>query len=179
MTQHELNQLGKTLWDIADQLRGSMNADDFRDYMLSFLFLRYLSDNFEAAAEKELGSDYPELNIGNKRAPLSLWYKKNPADIDDFEKQMRRKLHYVIEPKYLWSNIAEMARTQDADLLQTLEAGFNYIENHSFNSSFQGLFSEINLNSEKLGKKPSERNAKLCTIIQKVSEGIAKFSTSR
>ena len=178
MTQHELNQLGKTLWDIADQLRGSMNADDFRDYMLSFLFLRYLSDNFEAAAEKELGSDYPELNIGNKRAPLSLWYKKNPADIDDFEKQMRRKLHYVIEPKYLWSNIAEMARTQDADLLQTLEAGFNYIENHSFNSSFQGLFSEINLNSEKLGKKPSERNAKLCTIIQKVSEGIAKFSTN-
>lgn len=178
MTQQELNQLGKTLWDIADQLRGSMNADDFRDYMLSFLFLRYLSDNFEAAAEKELGSDYPELNIGNKRAPLSLWYKKNPADIDDFEKQMRRKLHYVIEPKYLWSNIAEMARTQDADLLQTLEAGFNYIENHSFNSSFQGLFSEINLNSEKLGKKPSERNAKLCTIIQKVSEGIAKFSTN-
>lgn len=178
MTQQELNQLGKTLWDIADQLRGSMNADDFRDYMLSFLFLRYLSDNFEAAAEKELGSDYLELNIGNKRAPLSLWYKKNPADIDDFEKQMRRKLHYVIEPKYLWSNIAEMARTQDADLLQTLEAGFNYIENHSFNSSFQGLFSEINLNSEKLGKKPSERNAKLCTIIQKVSEGIAKFSTN-
>ena len=38
-----------------------MNADDFRDYMLSFLFLRYLSDNYEAAAEKELGRDYPEL----------------------------------------------------------------------------------------------------------------------
>jgi len=178
MIQQELNQLGKTLWGIADQLRGSMNADDFRDYMLSFLFLRYLSDNFEAAAEKELGRDYPKLDKGNKCAPISLWYKKNPADIDDFEKQMRRKLHYVIKPKYLWSNIAEMARTQDTDLLQTLEAGFSYIENHSFNSSFQGLFSEINLNSEKLGKKPSDRNAKLCTIIQKVSEGIAKFSTN-
>lgn len=54
-------QLGKTLWNIADQLRGSMNADDFRDYMLSFLFLRYLSDNYEAAAKRELGSDYPDL----------------------------------------------------------------------------------------------------------------------
>ena len=47
-------QLGKTLWNIADQLRGAMNADDFRDYMLSFLFLRYLSDNYETAAKKGL-----------------------------------------------------------------------------------------------------------------------------
>ncbi len=38
MTKEQLNQLGKTLWNIADQLRGAMNADDFRDYMLSFLF---------------------------------------------------------------------------------------------------------------------------------------------
>ena len=45
MTDNDQKQLGKTLWNIADQLRGAMNADDFRDYMLSFLFLRYLSDN--------------------------------------------------------------------------------------------------------------------------------------
>ena len=44
MTDLDQKQLGKTLWNIADALRGSMNADDFRDYMLSFLFLRYLSD---------------------------------------------------------------------------------------------------------------------------------------
>lgn len=44
MTEQELNKLGSTLWGIADDLRGAMNADDFRDYMLSFLFLRYLSD---------------------------------------------------------------------------------------------------------------------------------------
>ncbi|WP_376787745.1 type I restriction-modification system subunit M N-terminal domain-containing protein [Brevundimonas sanguinis] len=42
-----------------------MNADDFRDYMLSFLFLRYLSDNYEMAAKKELGRDYPHQDIGN------------------------------------------------------------------------------------------------------------------
>ena len=58
MTQKEQQQLGKTLWDIADNLRGAMNADDFRDYMLSFLFLRYLSFNYETSAKKELGSDY-------------------------------------------------------------------------------------------------------------------------
>jgi len=43
MTQDDQTQLGKTLWNIADQLRRTMSADDFRDYMLSFLFLRYLS----------------------------------------------------------------------------------------------------------------------------------------
>jgi len=52
MTKEELNQLGRTLWAIANDLRGAMNADDFRDYMLSFLFLRYLSDNYEMAMDK-------------------------------------------------------------------------------------------------------------------------------
>jgi type I restriction enzyme M protein len=50
MTDTNRKQLGNTLWSIADQLRGAMDADDFRDSMLSFLFLRYLSDNDEAGA---------------------------------------------------------------------------------------------------------------------------------
>ncbi len=177
MTKEQMSQLGKTLWAIADQLRGAMNADDFRDYMLSFLFLRYLSDNYEAAAQKELGRDYPKLPGEDKPAPLSVWYADNTDDIAAFEKQMRRKMHYVVHPAYLWSSIAERARTQDAELLQTLERGFKYIENESFASTFQGLFSEINLNSEKLGRTPAERNKKLCTIITKIAEGIAQFST--
>jgi type I restriction enzyme M protein len=177
MTAQELNKLGNTLWGIADKLRGAMNADDFRDYMLSFLFLRYLSDNYEASAKKELGSDYPKLKDGDKRAPLSVWYEKNKSDVPEFEKQMRRKVHYVIEPDHLWNNIAELARTQNDGLLRTLEEGFKYIENKSFESTFQGLFSEINLNSEKLGKKYSDRNAKLCTIISEIAKGIAEFST--
>ncbi len=113
-------QLGATLWKIADQLRGAMNADDFRDYMLSFLFLRYLSDNYEAAAQKELGKDYPKLKEDDKRTPLSVWYKENKKDTAVFEKQMRRKIHYVIRPEYLWSSIYELARTQSDDLLKTL-----------------------------------------------------------
>jgi len=177
MTVQDQKQLGNTLWTIADQLRGAMNADDFRDYMLSFLFLRYLSDNYEAAAKKELGPDYPIVEVNDKRIPLSLWYKANAGDTVEFEQQMRRKVHYVIEPQYLWSSISELARTQNGELLHTLEKGFKYIENQSFASTFQGLFSEINLNSEKLGRGYEDRNAKLCTIITKISEGIASFST--
>jgi type I restriction enzyme M protein len=178
MTKEELSQLGTTLWDIANQLRGAMNADDFRDYMLSFLFLRYLSDNYEAAAKKELGRDYPTPKEGDKHTPLAIWYEANAADVADFEKQMRLKVHYVIEPPYLWSSIYEMARTQHDDLLTTLWQGFKYIEEKSFESTFQGLFSEINLHSEKLGKTPKIRNDKLCVIIKRIAEGIAQFSTN-
>ncbi|WP_313666342.1 type I restriction-modification system subunit M, partial [Stutzerimonas kunmingensis] len=164
-----------------DQLRGAMDADDFRDYMLSFLFLRYLSDNYEAAAKKELGKDYPELPIDvllktGASTPLQVWYEENKADTPAFEKQMRRKVHYVIEPPYLWNNIANMARTQNYELLTTLQAGFKHIENESFECTFQGLFSEIDLGSPKLGKTYTERNAKLCSIIQRIAEGLADFS---
>lgn len=179
MTENDQKQLGKTLWAIADQLRGSMNADDFRDYMLSFLFLRYLSDNYEAAAKRELGADYPDpQTIGNGgKTPLSVWYAANPDDIAAFEQQMRRKAHYVIQPRYLWGNIVHLAKTQDRDLLDTLQKGFKHIEEDSFESEFQGLFSEINLTSDKLGRKYEDRNAKLCSIISELARGMALFST--
>lgn len=181
MTIIEQQKLGKVLWGIADKLRGAMNADDFRDYMLSFLFLRYLSDNYEDAVKKELGSDYPEtpediIHKLNANTPLQVWYYENPDDIEEFEMQMRRKIHYIIKPKYLWKNIYELARTQSNELLETLQDGFKHIETESFESTFQGLFSEINLSSEKLGKNYTERNEKLCEIIKKIAEGIAKFS---
>ncbi|WP_367874496.1 type I restriction-modification system subunit M [Luteolibacter sp. Populi] len=212
MTEKIQKQLGSTLWGIADKLRGAMDADDFRDYMLSFLFLRYLSDNYETAAKKELGKDYPsesevaqererilemraaELQAKKKKkkqadedgaeevglpisTPLQLWYLQNPGDTEVFEKQMRRKVHYIIRPGHLWSNIANMARTQHGRLLDTLQEGFKYIEEKSFASTFQGLFSEIDLASPKLGRAYTDRNAKLCNIIQKIAEGLADFST--
>ena len=178
MTDSEQKKLGKTLWDIANQLRGAMNADDFRDYMLAFLFLRYLSDNYEKAAQKELGKDYPDPKaIGNSgQTPLSKWYEDNPADVSAFEKQMRRKAHYVIKPEHLWANISYLAKTQSGELLGALQDGFKYIENESFESTFSGLFSEINLGSEKLGKTYQERNKRLCQIITRIAEGLSDLS---
>lgn len=184
MTTENKNEIGKTLWDIANSLRGAMMADDFRDYMLSFLFLKYLSDNYVEFAKKELGTDYPDIkNIVKEeteivKSPLQIWYAANPEDIDLFEAQMRKKIHYVIKPKYLWDNIAENARTQSNELLKVLEEGFKYIEEQSFETSFKGLFSEINLNSEKLGKNYAERNALLAKIINKIKEGISELDTT-
>lgn len=181
MTEQNQKELGKTLWNIADQLRGAMNADDFRDYMLSFLFLRYLSDNYEQAAQKELGADYPKTDTaaanGDAKPSLARWYEQNSADVTEFEKQMRRKVHYVIKPDYLWGSIVHLAKTQSGQLLDTLQKGFKYIEEESFQSNFQGLFSEINLASDKLGRKYEERNAKLCSIISELARGMSLFST--
>ena len=235
MNDTQQKQLGSTLWAIADKLRGAMNADDFRDYMLSFLFLRYLSDNYEEAVKKELGSDYQKSELETQKngtnldayinelkaviikysnslspkklglqedekdqekirkarqdfvddnnkmlyshnvIPLAVWYIRNLDQVDMLEKQMRRKIHYVIKPAYLWSNIYELARTQNSQLLKTLQSGFKYIENESFESRFRGLFSEVNLDSDKLGKNYGERNSLLCSIITEIAKGLAEF----
>lgn len=181
MTLNNQNKLGKALWAVANDLRGAMMADDFRDYMLSFLFWKYLSDNYLKAAKKELGSDYPaEVKNDSENEstciPLQMWYNDNMEDAFLFEQQMRRKIHYVIEPQYLWDNVVGLARKDRSELLETIEKGFKYIENESFESSFKGLFSEINLNSEKLGKSYTERNVLLCKVIRTIAKELSELS---
>ena len=181
-TNNNQNKLGKALWAVANELRGAMMADDFRDYMLSFLFWKYLSDNYLKAAKKELGSDYPDntpkdvMNNLGVVTYLEVWYYENSNDIELFEEQMMRKTHYVIKPKYLWDNIVVMAKTDSPDLLTTIEKGFKHIEEESFESSLKGLFSEINLNSEKLGKGYTERNNLLCKVVRTIANGLAELS---
>jgi len=89
-----------------------MNADDFRDYMLSYLFLRYLSDNYEQTAKKELGADilrWPLMTAARRwrcgmyRIRRTRWNLKTDAPQGA-----------VIIPVYLWASIAEMARTYAA-----------------------------------------------------------------
>ncbi|MGQ8879619.1 type I restriction-modification system subunit M [Delftia sp. NA_296.1] len=178
MSEFNQKQLNQALWSIADQLRGAMDIDDFRDYILSLLFLRYLSDNYEKAAKEELGEGYSEMESDICILPLVLWYRRNLDDIQAFEKKMRRTVHYIIKPEYLWSSIANLARAKNAELLNTLYASFEYIETKSFASTFKGLFSAVDLSSSKIGKTYIDRNAKLCVFIQKIDEGLANFSVS-
>ncbi len=176
MTEHDKKALGKTLWKVADILRDSMDADDFRDYMLAFLFLSYLSDNYQNHAEKSLGPDYPDAQ--GDTTPLQRWYDENKDQVKDFETEMRRSLHYVMNPKYLWENIANMALRHDPDLLEILSDGFKDIEENSFDNVFRGLFDEINLDSEKLGRPHKARNIKLCEIITAIAKGLKEFSVA-
>lgn len=169
LNKQEKEQLFRALWSVADVLRGAMTADNFRDYMLSLLFYRYISARYEEAAHTELGSDLPEGKT------LLDWYKENEADVQEFEDMMLQSTHYIISPKYLWSAIYELARTQDANLLTELGNSFRHIEEESFKGTFKGLFSEINLQSEKLGKDYTSRNKMMCNIISTLEEKLAEF----
>jgi len=169
LTKQEKEQLFRALWNVADVLRGAMTADNFRDYMLSLLFYRYISARYEAAARLELGSDLPADK------PLYAWYEENAADVAEFEDMMLKGTHYIIKPQYLWSAIYELARTQDDNLLTELKESFRHIEEESFKGAFKGLFSEINLDSEKLGKDRPARNKMMCNVISKLEEKLIEF----
>ena len=169
LTKQEKEQLFRALWNVADVLRGAMTADNFRDYMLSLLFYRYISARYEAAARRELRGDLPEGKS------LRAWYAENEADVAEFEDMMLKGTHYIIKPKYLWSAIYELARTQDDNLLTELKDSFRHIEEESFKGAFKGLFSEINLDSEKLGKDRAARNKMMCNVISKLEEKLIEF----
>lgn len=169
LSKQEKEQLFRALWNVADVLRGSMTADNFRDYMLSLLFYRYISARYEAAARLELGSDLPDDK------PLYTWYEENELDVAEFEDMMLKSIHYIIKPNYLWSAIYELARTQNDSLLTELKDSFRHIEEESFKGAFKGLFSEINLDSEKLGKDRTARNKMMCNIISKLEEKLIEF----
>jgi type I restriction enzyme M protein len=66
------------------------------------------------------GSDYPQLSNNETDTPLAIWHEQNQDDVLEFEKQMRRKVHYVIKPEYLWRSVAELARKQH-NVYETLE----------------------------------------------------------
>jgi len=173
MNKHEKEQLFRALWSIADELRGAMTADNFRDYMLSLLFYRYISARYESKVREELGADLPT----NKS--LVDWYEENETDVREFEDMMLQSTHYIIKPRYLWSNIYELARTQSDVLLTELKDSFRHIEEESFKGAFKGLFSEINLDSEKLGKDRSVRNKTMCSIVSTLEEKLSEFDRNR
>ena len=154
-----------------------MNADDFRDYMLSFLFLRYLSDNYETAAKKELGKDYPSVGADDRRVPLALWYANNPDDIADFEKQMRRKVHYVIQPPAPLEQHRQPGPHPERRAAEHPAGGLQIHRERVLREHLPGPVLRDQPRLDKLGKTYADRNAKLCTIIQKIAEGLAEFST--
>lgn len=194
LTKQEKEQLFRALWSVADVLRGAMTADNFRDYMLSLLFYRYISKRYEEAARTELGSDLPADKS------LQDWYKENESDVKEFEDMMKKSTHYIIKPQYLWSAIHELTKTNNeedrggrkvkneaddeekegiadkrSEVLTKLKDSFRHIEEESFKGAFKGLFSEINLDSEKLGKDYTARNNMVCNIISKLEEKLAEF----
>ncbi|MCZ2969550.1 type I restriction-modification system subunit M N-terminal domain-containing protein, partial [Acinetobacter baumannii] len=140
------------------------NQDDVINALKEQIKNYFNKQQLDSKEKNSVIEEHEVLLESKKMTPLVVWYINNLDQVATFEKQMRRKVHFVIKPQYLWSNIYELARTQNKYLLKNLQAGFKFIENESFDSTFRGLFSEVNLDSDKLGKNYELRNTTLCSI---------------
>lgn len=174
MSEEQKKQLEQQLWNIADTLRGKMNADEFRDYALGFIFYKYLSEKIYLYANKILASDgfkYDEIKEGTPDGEKIIDYVKEDTV---------QQLGYFLRPGQLFSALArkgnEEAEDEDEDgaaasnfILDELNAVLNSIEQSTTGTDsqddFNKLFEDLDLNSTKLGRTVGARNALIAKIL--------------
>ena len=161
----EREELHKAIWSIADDLRGSVDGWDFKQYILGIMFYRYISENI---------TNY--INDGERKAgDKDFDYAKISDDMAESEREnLVKEKGFFILPSELFCNVCKKARN-DENLNETLEKIFNNIENSAKGAEseedFSGLFADVDVNSNKLGATVQKRNDKLVKIL----EGIANI----
>ena len=167
MTQVQLQQLQKQLWNIANTLRGKMGADEFRDYILGFIFFKYLSEKSVNFANELLDGEeisFLELDENNEEhAPY----------IEEIKKNAISEVGYALAPKQLFHTLAECGR-QGEFILDDLTATLKAIEQSTLGSDsaddFANLFEDMDLNSSKLGNTASDRNELVAKVLSHLDE---------
>ena len=168
-SNREREELHKAIWSIADDLRGSVDGWDFKQYILGIMFYRYISENI---------TNY--INDGERKAgDKDFDYAKISDDIAESEREnLVKEKGFFILPSELFVNVVKRAR-DDENLNETLEKIFSNIENSAKGAEseddFSGLFDDIDVNSNKLGATVSKRNEKLVKIL----EGIAGINLGK
>ena len=166
MSQVQLQQLQKQLWNIANDLRGKMGADEFRDYILGFIFYKYLSEKSVTFANELLVGeqlDGQEINFLN----LNQDNPEHAPYIQEIKKNSIAEVGYALTPKQLFHRLAQRGRQGEFildDIANTLKA----IEQSTLGSEsaddFANLFEDLDLNSTKLGNTASDRNELVAKI---------------
>lgn len=164
INENERNELHRSIWSIADDLRGAVDGWDFKSYILGIMFYRYISENLADYINRD------EHEAGNLDFDYS---KKNDEDAEPARKDLVEEKGFFILPSELFCNVTARA-DKDENLNETLEKVFNHIEESAKGTSsendFAGLFDDIDVNSNKLGKTVEQRNKKLALILLKISE---------
>lgn len=164
--EQERAEVHKTIWDIANNLRGSVDGWDFKAYVLGFMFYRYISENItDYINQDEIEAGEVDFNY----AELS------DEDAEQVREELVKEKGFFILPSELFVNVRKKAK-DDENLNETLEQIFRNIENSAKGSAsehnFSGLFEDIDVNSNKLGSTVQKRNETLVNII----DGIAKMN---
>lgn len=161
MSDEQKKQLQTQLWNIANELRGKMGADEFRDYILGFIFYKYLSEKIELYANHLLRPD----NITYRGV---LGNSKEAQYIEAIRKATLDKLGYFLAPNELFHFVAKASATNE-NLNEDLERIMNSIEQSTMGTDseedFEQLFSELDLNATRLGKTVSQRNELISKVL--------------
>ena len=164
VNNQEREELHRAIWAIADELRGSVDGWDFKAYVLGMMFYRYISENLAAyidEGEHRAGNtDFSYAEISDEMAETAR------------EDLVKTKGFFIL-PSELFCNLKKRAK-DDENLNVTLEGILKHIEESAKGSesekNFSGLFEDVDVNSNKLGKTVAERNAKIVKLLNGVSD---------
>ena len=162
--EQERAELHRVIWQIANDLRGSVDGWDFKSYVLGILFYRYISENITSFVNEEQHkageADFDYKTISDDDALLG-------------KEQIVINKGFFILPSELFCNVRKNAKNDD-DLNQTLSTVFKNIELSSQGTAseedFKGLFADVDVNSNKLGASVPQRNAKLVKILDAIGD---------
>ncbi|MEG0296820.1 MAG: type I restriction-modification system subunit M [Clostridium sp.] len=162
--EQEREELHRTIWNMANELRGSVDGWDFKQYVLGMLFYRYISENFERYVNE---GEHEAGDISFSYAELS------DEDAEQAKEDLVRTKGYFILPSELFCNVIKKAKN-DENLNVTLETLFKNIESSAQGTDsedcFKGLFDDVDVNSNKLGGTVAKRNEKLVKLLNGVGE---------
>ncbi|CAN5405808.1 type I restriction-modification system subunit M [soil metagenome] len=157
-------ELHKTIWRIANDLRGSVDGWDFKTYVLGMLFYRFISENLDSFLTKG------EREAGNADFHYSAL---SDAEAEFARKETVEEKGFFILPAHLFANVRKRAAA-DENLNETLDAVFKAIEGSAVGAAsendIKGLFADLDVNSAKLGNTVSQRNQKLVKLLDAIGD---------
>lgn len=162
--EQEREELHRSIWNIANELRGAVDGWDFKQYVLGIMFYRYISENLTSYINQQ------EWSSGNKDFDYA---KLSDAEAKPHEKDFVKEKGFFILPSELFVNVTKQAHN-DENLNETLERIFRHIESSAKGTDSEGnlagLFEDIDVNSNKLGSTVEKRNKRLAKILHDIGE---------
>lgn len=164
MADDTKKQLQSQLWNIANTLRGKMGADEFRDYILGFVFYKYLSERMHLFADEILQHD------GVKFDEIDEATDDGNEMLAAIKEESVGRLGYFLKPSELFHRLAEKgSQKTDNFILEDLTAVLKHIEastmGHDSEDDFEGLFEDLDLGSSKLGKTENQKNELIAKVL--------------
>lgn len=156
------------LWSMANDLRGNLDASEFRNYILGFMFYRYLSEHQEQYLQKE---DILDLEEGENINDAYL-REAQGADRNDYIEDIARNLGYAIEPEFTWKTIVNKVHSGDIKPSDYQDMFDEFNKNAQINKSaeedFSEIFADVNLGNSRLGNSTAARAKSLGAVVESV-----------